>query len=136
MSQLRLGLTLAGVLLVIFGVMGVALIVEGDSSTARSTFAVGVIVAATSGTSAIYQIDRWKLSFQTAIHFTIMVCTVLPALFLSGWFTLTSLLDYLVVIGVFLATGLAIWLVMFLVFGLFLSRRHPVREEESGRKRT
>ncbi|WP_083283520.1 DUF3021 family protein [Humibacillus sp. DSM 29435] len=73
MSPLRLGLILATVSSVIFGVMGIALLLEGDSSTARSTFAVGVIVAATSGTSVIYQVERWNLSAQSAIHFTIML---------------------------------------------------------------
>ncbi|MET4004366.1 MULTISPECIES: DUF3021 domain-containing protein [Arthrobacter] len=129
MSTLHLGLILAGVPLVVLGVMGVALLAEGDSATARSTFAVGVIAAATGGTSVIYQVDRWKLSFQSAIHFVIMLFTVLPAMFLSGWFTLASPLAYLAVIGVFLAAGLLIWLVMFFVFGVILSKRGPNRKE-------
>lgn len=124
MSPLRVGLTVASAALVIFGVMGVALLVEGDSSTARSTFAVGVIVAATGGASMIYQVDRWTLLRQTAMHLAIMLCTVLPALFLSGWFALESPLDHLTVIGIFLVTGLAIWLVMFCVFALLLPRLH------------
>lgn len=128
MSPLRLGLILASVATVIFGVMGIALLAEGDLPTARTTFAVGVIVAATSGTSVIYQVDRWKLSLQSAIHFTIMLCTVLPALFLSGWFTLNGPLDYLTVIGIFLATGLAVWLVMFFVFGVILPRLRTRQE--------
>ena len=128
MSPLRLGLILASVSVLIFGAMGIALLIEGDAATARSTFAVGVIVAATSGTSVIYQVERWKLSLQSAIHFTIMLCTVLPALLLSGWFALSSPLAYLAVIGIFLASGLAIWLVMFVVFGMVVPRQRAGRE--------
>ncbi|EPR76543.1 hypothetical protein ADILRU_1028 [Leifsonia rubra CMS 76R] len=107
MSPLRLGFVLAGLPLVIFGVMGIALRVEGDTVTARSTFVAGIIVSALVGTAVIYQVGRWKFSLQTMIHFAIMVCTVLPALFSSGWFTLESPLAYLAVIGIFLAAGLA-----------------------------
>lgn len=131
MSPLRLGLILASVSSVAFGVMGTALLVEGDTSTARSTFATGVIVAATSGSSVIYQVDRWTLSIQSSIHFAIMLCTVLPALFLSGWFTLNHPLDYLAVIGIFLVTGLAIWLVLFFVFGVILPKRRRATRERS-----
>lgn len=127
-SLLRLGLILASVSANIFGVMGIALLVEGDRATARTTFAVGVIVAATSGASVIYQVDRWTLSLQSTIHFTIMIATVLPALFLGGWFTLDSPVDYLAVIGIFLVTGLALWVVMFLVFGVVLPKRRTSRE--------
>lgn len=102
--------------------MGIALLAEGDSTTACSTFAVGVIVAATSGASVIYQVDRWTLLRQSAAHFLIMVCTVLPALFLSGWFMLDHPLAYLAVIGIFLVTGLAIWLVMLVVFGVIVPK--------------
>ena len=132
MPPLRLGLILASVSSVVFGVMGIALLLEGDSSTAQSTFAVGVIVAATSGASVIYQVQRWGLATQSAIHFTIMLCTVLPALFLSGWFPLSSPLDYLVVVGIFLVAGLALWLVMFLVFGVILPRNRTSRATARG----
>lgn len=128
MSPLRLGIILAGVPLVIFSVMGISLLAEGDMSTARSTFAAGVIATTLGGTAVIYQIDRWKLSFQTAIHFAIMLCTVLPALLWSGWFPLEKPRDYLAVIGIFLLTGLVIWLVMFLVFGVIAPKRRSSRE--------
>lgn len=88
--------------------MGIALLVEGDSATARTTFAVGVIVAATSGASVICQVDRWTLSLQSAIHFTIMLATALPALFLGDWLTLDRPVDYLAVLGNFQVTDLAI----------------------------
>lgn len=83
---------------------------------------MGVIVAATSGAWVLYQVERWTLPAQSTMHFTIMLCTVLPALFLSGWFPLGSPMDYLAVVGIFLATGLALWLVMFLVLGVILPK--------------
>lgn len=133
MSPLRLGITLASASSVVFAVMGIALLAEGDSTTARSTFVVGVIVAATSGASVIYQVDRWTLLRQSAAHFLIMVCTVLPALFLSGWFMLDHPLAYLAVIGIFLVTGLVIWLVMFVVFGVILPKWRASRSESTAR---
>lgn len=78
MSPKRLGLILAGVPLVIMGVIGAALLAQGDTSNGRSTLAVGVIIAATSGTSVLYQLEQWKLSFQSLIHFGIMLVTVPP----------------------------------------------------------
>lgn len=127
MSPLRLGLILAGIPFVIFAVMGIALLVEGDMDSARSTMAAGVIATTVSGTAVFYQVDRWTISIQTLIHFMVMLFTVLPAMFLSGWFRLDSPLDYLTVIGIFLATGLVIWLVMFFVFGVILPKRRARR---------
>lgn len=67
---------------------------------------MGGIVAATSGASVIYQVDRWKLFPQTVIHFAIMMYTVLFALFWNCWFTLDSPLDHLSVVGIFLSASL------------------------------
>ena len=89
--------------------------------------AAGVIATTVSGTAVFYQVDRWTISIQTLIHFMVMLFTVLPAMFLSGWFRLDSPLDYLTVIGIFLATGLVIWLVMFFVFGVILPKRRARR---------
>lgn len=76
----------------------------------------------------IYQVDRRTLPVQSAIHFAIMLCTVLPALFLGGWCTLHGPMDYLAVIGIFLVTGLAIWLVLFFVCEVILPKRRASRE--------
>ncbi|HJX78251.1 DUF3021 domain-containing protein [Glutamicibacter sp.] len=122
MSPQRLGLILAGVPLLLLGAIGVMLAVQGDSLNARSTFAVGVIIAATSGASMVYQIDRWTLRLQSLIHFGIMLCTVLPALYLSGWFVLDNPLDYLSVLGIFLITGAVLWTVLYLIFGIIQPR--------------
>lgn len=77
--------------------------------------ALGVMVSALAGASVVYQIERWSLARRSAVHFAIMAVTVLPALLLSGWFTLDSLGGYAVVIGLFLVTGAVLWMVMYLL---------------------
>lgn len=127
MSPLRLGFILAGIPLVVMGAIGTALLVQGDATNARSTFAVGVIIAATSGASVIYKVERWKLLTQSLIHFAIMLCTVLPALYLGGWFTLNAPIDYLSVFGIFLVTGAVLWLVFYLIFGVIQPKMQAKR---------
>lgn len=106
---------LAGIPLVIMTGIGLALLAQGQESNGRSTLAVGVIVAAVSASSVIYQIDRWTLRRQTAVHFAVMVVTVLPALFFSGWFALDSVGGVLAVIGTFLATGAILWALFYAI---------------------
>jgi Zn-dependent membrane protease YugP len=103
------------------------LAVQGDSINARSTFAVGVIIAATSGASVVYQIERWTLRLQSLIHFGIMLCTVLPALYLSGWFVLNGPLDYLLIFGIFLISGAVLWTVFYLIFEIIQPRIQATR---------
>jgi NADH:ubiquinone oxidoreductase subunit H len=68
-------------------------------------------------------VSRWPLRVQSAIHFAIMVGTVLPALLLSGWFPLANPTDYLIVLGIFLLVGLILWVVFFLIFGVVVPRQ-------------
>ncbi|MFJ2619776.1 DUF3021 domain-containing protein [Glutamicibacter sp. NPDC087344] len=118
MSPLRLGLILTGAPLLIMGAIGLALYFQGDVSNARSTFAVGVIIAAVSGTSVLYQVNQWSLKRQSLIHFGIMLVTVLPALYFSGWFSLNRPMDYFWVLGIFLMVGAVLWLLLYLIFGV------------------
>lgn len=127
MAPQRLGLILAGVPLIIMGVIGTMLLIQGDATSARSTFAVGVIIAATGGASVIYQVERWKLRIQSLIHFAVMLCTVLPALYLGGWFTLNEPIDYFSVLGIFLVTGVVLWLVFYLIFGVIQPKMQAKR---------
>ena len=122
MSPLRLSLVLAGIPLIVMAAIGVALFLQGDAANARSTFALGVIVAAVSGASAVYQVKAWDLKKQSVIHFGIMLITVLPAMYLSGWFALDNAMDYLQVHGIFLMVGAALWLLFYLIFGVLQPR--------------
>lgn len=113
---------LTGIPLLVLGAIALALVLQGKPADGRATATVGVIVAATSGASVIYQLERWSLRRQTGVHFIIMLVTVLPALLLSGWFPLENAWGYLAVVGVFLATGLLLWVVFFLVFTRIVPR--------------
>lgn len=106
---------LTAIPLVVMTAIGVALLAQGKAEDGRSTLAVGVIVAAVAGSSVVYQVERWPLRTQSAIHFAIMLVTVLPALLLSGWFPVDSARGVLAVFGIFLVVGAVIWTVMFLI---------------------
>ncbi len=114
---------LAGIPIVIMTAIGIALLAQGEHEDGRATLAVGVIVAATAGASVVYQVERWSLRTQTLVHFGIMVVTVLPALLLSGWFPLDTVWGYLALIATFLAAGLVLWTVFYVIFVKIVPRR-------------
>ncbi|HJG46371.1 DUF3021 domain-containing protein [Corynebacterium variabile] len=109
---------LAGIPLVIMTAIGASLLIQGQTADGRSTLAVGVIVAAVSGGTVIYRIDRWSLPKQSLAHLALMAVTVLPALFLSGWFPLDSAAGVLAVVGIFAATGVVLWTAVYTTFRL------------------
>jgi predicted neutral ceramidase superfamily lipid hydrolase len=113
---------LAGIPLVIMTAIGVYLIAHGKQQDGRSTLAVGVIIASTCGSSVVYQVDQWSLPKQTLIHFLIMLVTVLPALLLSGWFSLSSPAGFSAAVGLFLAVGVVLWIVFYVIFGVLPAR--------------
>ena len=51
------------------------------------------------------------------IHFAVMAGTVLPVLFLSGWYATRTPADIFAVIGSFLLAGIILWTAAFLLFG-------------------
>lgn len=122
MPLLLRAMLLTGIPLVIMTAIGVALIAQGELGNGRSTLAVGVIVAAVAGASMIYQVERWSLRKQSLLHFGIMLITVLPALFLSGWFPLDTAWGYFAVIGMFLVVGALLWVVLYSVFTRIIPR--------------
>ncbi len=93
-----------------------------DSFQVRSTFIVGIIVAVVAAATVIYEIDSWSLIKQSIIHFLVMLVTVFPCLLVSGWFTLNKFVDYLLVFGIFLVTGLVMWGISYFIFGKLLSK--------------
>jgi len=119
-------LLLVGIPLVIMGGIGLLLLAEGDTANARSTFAVGVIIAAVSGASVIYQVERWSLPKQTLIHFALMAVTVFPAILLSGWFDLSTGVGWLLALGVFALSGAGLWTIFFVIFAILDRRRNRV----------
>lgn len=110
-------LLFAGIPLLVFGAMGFGLIMQGDVATGRQVVAIGIIVAAMLGGALLYWREDWSLLKRSAVHFALMVVTVLPALILSGWLPLQTALDWVVLIGGFIAGGAVLWLVMYAIFG-------------------
>lgn len=117
---------LGGIPLVLMSAIGGFLFDDGQAEDGRSTLAVGVIIAAVSASSVIYQVDRWSLRRQSLTHLAVMVVTVLPALLLSGWFPLDTVGGALLVVAVFALVGMVLWLSLFLIMR-FIERRQAAR---------
>lgn len=112
--------------LVLMSVIGAFLLRDGQLADGRSTLAVGVIIAAVSASSVIYQVDRWSLMRQSLTHLTVMLVTVLPALLLSGWFPVDTIGGVLLVVAVFALVGMVLWSSLFLIVR-FVERRRAAR---------
>lgn len=93
-----------------------------DPFQVRGTFIVGIIIASVAAASVIYEIENWSLFKQSVIHFLIMLVTVLPLLYISGWYKLNSVLDYVKVFGIFLFVGIVLWTISYFIFGKTLTK--------------
>lgn len=113
MSYLRRALVRGIIPFIIMTAIALIMRSQGiDPFQVRSTFVVGLILAAVLAANVVYDVDRWSLKQKSLVHLGLMAITVLPLLFISGWFPLKRPQDYLVVIGDFLLVGLALWSVM------------------------
>lgn len=111
---------MGGIPLLVISGIAVALYFQQQYDDARSTVAAAVIVSAVLAASNIYLIRTWTLLRQSLVHFLLMVLTVLPALYLSGWFPTETPYDLAVVVGVFLIVGGFLWLLATALFGLII----------------
>lgn len=93
-----------------------------DSFQVRSTFIVGIIVAVVAAATVIYEIENWSITKQSIVHFLVMLVTVFPCLLISGWFELNNFVDYLIVFGIFIAVGVVMWGISYIVFGKLLAK--------------
>ena len=93
-----------------------------DPFQVRGTFIVGIIIASVAAASVIYEIENWSLFKQSVIHFLIMLVTVLPCLYISGWYKLNNVLDYVKVFGIFLFVGIVFWTISYFIFGKTLTK--------------
>ncbi len=93
-----------------------------DHFQVRGTFIVGIIIASVAAASVIYEIENWSLFKQSVIHFLIMLVTVLPCLYISGWYKLNNVLDYVKVFGIFLFVGIVLWTISYFIFGKTLTK--------------
>lgn len=111
-----------GIPLVLMSGIAARLAALDQTSDARGTLTVGVIVASVMAASVIYDVEAWTLRRQTVIHFLVMAVTVFPALCLSGWFPAQTATDILVIGGYFLVIGLVAWVLAYCVFGIVVPR--------------
>ena len=93
-----------------------------DPSQIKGTFLSGIIISIVAAASVIYDIEKWSLLKQSALHFIVMIFTIFPCLLISGWYELNSFTDYLKVFGIFLLCGCVFWTIGYFVFGKLLNR--------------
>lgn len=109
--------------LIIMTIISIIMKYQGiDPFQVRGTFIVGIIIASVAAASVIYEIENWSLFKQLVIHFLIMLVTVLPLLYISGWYKLNSVLDYVKVFGIFLFVGIVLWTISYFIFGKTLTK--------------
>ncbi|WAP51386.1 DUF3021 domain-containing protein [Arthrobacter sp. ATA002] len=111
-----------GIPLVIMSGISAALYAQGQTADGRSTLFAALIFGVVSAASVLYDVEKWTLLRQTVVHFALMVGTVLPLLFLSGWFPTRTASDYLAIVGTFLVVGLVLWTAAFVGFGVLVPR--------------
>ena len=109
--------------LIIMTIISIIMKYQGiDPFQVRGTFIVGIIIASVAAASVIYEIENWSLFKQSVIHFLIMLVTVLPLLYISGWYKLNSVLDHVKVFGIFLFVGIVLWTISYFIFGKTLTK--------------
>lgn len=109
--------------LIIMTIISIIMKYQGiDPFQVRGTFIVGIIIASVAAASVIYEIENWSLFRQSVIHFLIMLVTVLPCLYISGWYKLNNVLDYVKVFGIFLFVGIVLWTISYFIFGKTLTK--------------
>ena len=109
--------------LIIMTIISIIMKYQGiDPFQVRGTFIVGIIIASVAAASVIYEIENWSLFKQSVIHFLIMLVTVLPLLYISGWYKLNSVLDYVKVFGIFLFVGIVLWTISYFIFEKTLTK--------------
>ena len=109
--------------LIIMTIISIIMKYQGiDPFQVRGTFIVGIIIASVAAASVIYEIENWSFFKQSVIHFLIMLVTVLPCLYISGWYKLNNVLDYVKVFGIFLFVGIVLWTISYFIFGKTLTK--------------
>lgn len=88
-----------------------------DPGQSQSTLIAGLIAAVTIAAIPIYDINSWSLAKRSLVHVLVMLVTVLPLLFLSGWFTAP------VAIGVFVLFGIVGWAIGYIIFRIQEKKR-------------
>jgi len=101
-----------GIPLIIMGGIALLLYFQGKYTDAKGTFIASLIAFFVGAATVMYNIDHWSFAKQSIVHFLIMLVTIYPILLLSGWFTISSILDAFKIFLLFISVGIVIWLVM------------------------
>ncbi|EMB53321.1 DUF3021 family protein [Streptococcus mutans] len=89
---------------------------QRDRFNARNVLCTGIIITAIAGAWNIYDLNSLSLIKRSLIHFLLMVITILPTLLLSGWFPIKTFGDIVLMIAIFLCSGLLCWTIGYLAF--------------------
>lgn len=104
--------------LLVMTVLSIIMVLQSvDENNIKGTLITGIIMSIIAAVSVIYEIKTWSLKKQSIIHFLVMLFTVYPLLLISGWYKLSSPLDYVGVFGSFLCCGIVFWLLGYIIFG-------------------
>ena len=97
-------------------------LVQHASSTLAAViiqyFVTGLIGISFSASTVIFEIDKWSITAQTALHFVITFAVMLFAGFVCGWFPhrVSGVLVWFVVFVV-------IYVIMWIIFSLYFRRQ-------------
>ena len=114
LQALKRGLIPLAIIIILSIIMGLQSV---DENNIKGTLITGIIVSIIAAASVIYENESWSLKKQSAIHFLVMLFTVYPLLLISGWYKLSSPLDYVGVFCSFLCFGIVFWLLGYIIFG-------------------
>lgn len=114
LQALKRGLIPLAIIIILSIIMGLQSV---DENNIKGTFITGFIVSIIATASVIYEIKTWSLKKQSIIHFLVMLFTIYPLLLVSGWYKLSSSLDYIGVFVSFLCFGIVFWLLGYIIFG-------------------
>ena len=109
------GLFRAGIVLVFMGMGLYFQAKKGMDSQFYSILAVTIISASIAGFNVIYDYDVWSVKKKIIVHTICMAITVLPALYISGWYDTTSIHGLFAILASFVIFGLVAVTIGYLV---------------------
>ncbi len=78
------------------------------AAVAAQYLLTGIIGMTFAGTTAIFEVERWSLSAQTALHFAVTSAVMYVSGFLCGWFP-HSVRSTIIWFGIFIAIYIIMW---------------------------
>lgn len=88
---------------------------KGINEQFYSILAVTIISASIAGFNVIYDYDVWSVKKKIIVHTICMAMTVLPALYISGWYDTSSINGLFAILASFVLFGIVAATIGFLV---------------------